>query len=104
MKVSDIITLIGAGYSKADIEAMEAQEAITTPEPAQQPEPEKQAAPIPDPQPQQPASDPELLEAIKSLTAAVQHNNKINTPQPVTVTGPEVQTQADEILAKFCNT
>ena len=99
MQLSDVIALIGAGYSKADIEAMEAQDQIEAPMP--QPE---QAPPIPDPTPQPAQDNTELLEAIKTLTAALQHNNKINTPQPVTVTEATVQTQADDILAKFCNT
>ena len=103
MQLSDVIALIGAGYSKADIEAMEAQDRIEDPMPQPQPQPE-QAPPIPDPTPQPAQDNTELLEAIKTLTAALQHNNKINTPQPVTVTSETVQTQADDILAKFCNT
>lgn len=103
MQLSDVIALIGAGYSKADIEAMEAQDQIEIPMPQPQPQPE-QAPPIPDPTPQPAQDNAELLEAIKTLTAALQHNNKLNTPQPVTVTDATVQTQADEILAKFCNT
>lgn len=101
MQLSDVIALIGAGYSKADIEAMEAQDQIEAPMPQPQPE---QAPPIPDPTPQPAQDNTELLEAIKTLTAALQHNNKINTPQPETVTEATVQTQADDILAKFCNT
>lgn len=101
MQLSDVIALIGAGYSKADIEAMEAQDQIEAPMPQPQPE---QAPPIPDPTPQPAQDNTELLEAIKTLTAALQHNNKIHTPQPVTVTEATVQTQADDILAKFCNT
>ena len=101
MQLSDVIALIGAGYSKADIEAMEAQDQIEDPMPQPQPE---QAPPIPDPTPQPAQDNTELLEAIKTLTAALQHNNKINTPQPMTVTEATVQTQADDILAKFCNT
>ena len=101
MQLSDVIALIGAGYSKADIEAMEAQDQIDAPMPQPQPE---QAPPIPDPTPQPAQDNTELLEAIKTLTAALQHNNKINTPQPMTVTEATVQTQADDILAKFCNT
>ena len=101
MQLSDVIALIGAGYSKADIEAMEAQDQIEDPMPQPQPE---QAPPIPDPTPQPAQDNTELLGAIKTLTAALQHNNKINTPQPMTVTEATVQTQADDILAKFCNT
>lgn len=102
MKVSEVIQLIGAGYTKEEIAAMEAAQ-----EPAAAPE---DAAPAPDPVPA-PAAAPadqaptqDLLDAIRTLTAAVQHNNKINTPQPDNIVPNDVQKQADEILTKFCNT
>ena len=85
MKVSEIIQLIGAGYTKEEIAALEAQQ-------------EPVAAPA-DPTPSQ-----DLLDAIRTLTAAVQHNNKIMTPQPDNIVPDDVQKQADEILTKFCNT
>ena len=48
MKVSDIITLINAGYTKADIDAMTAEEPVvdTTPEPEPETKPETQADPV----------------------------------------------------------
>lgn len=102
MKVSEIIQLIGAGYTKEEIAALEAAQ-----EPTAAPE---DAAPAPDPvpapvaAPADPAPTQDLLDAIRTLTAAVQHNNKINTPQPDNIVPNDVQKQADEILTKFCNT
>ena len=90
MKVSEVIQLIGAGYTKEEIAAMEAQQ-----EPVAAPE---GAAPA------DPAPNQDLLDAIRTLTAAVQHNNKIMTPQPDNIVPDDVQRQADEILTKFCNT
>lgn len=103
MKVSEIIQLIGAGYTKEEIAALEAAQ-----EPAAAPESAAPADSAPDPVPAPAAApaDPtqDLLDAIRTLTAAVQHNNKINTPQPDNIVPNDVQKQADEILTKFCNT
>lgn len=105
MKVSEVIQLIGAGYTKEEIAAMEAAQ-----EPAAAPEEVAPAAPAPDPvpapvaAPADPAPTQDLLDAIRTLTAAVQHNNKINTPQPDNIVPEDIQKQADEILTKFCNT
>lgn len=103
MKVSDVIQLLGAGYTKEEIAAMEAQQ-----EPVAAPESAAPADPAPDPVPAAAPADPapnqDLLDAIKTLTAAVQHNNKILTPQPDNIVPDDVQKQADEILTKFLNT
>ena len=101
MKVSEVIQLIGAGYTKEEIAAMEAAQ-----EPAAAPEDAAPAAPAPDPvpAPADPAPTQDLLDAIRTLTAAVQHNNKINTPQPDNIVPEDIHKQADEILTKFCNT
>ena len=112
MKVSEVIQLIGAGYTKEEIAAMEAaQEPDAAPEAAASAAPAAApAAPAPDPvpapaaAPADPAPTQDLLDAIRTLTAAVQHNNKINTPQPESIVPNDVQKQADEILTKFCNT
>lgn len=105
MTLSDVIALIGAGYSKADIEAMEAQDQIENPSPAA---PEVQPAPAAPQAPEAPAaapaSDPELLEAIKALTAAVQHNNVVTSTQPGGVAPPDALAEADKLLTRFCNT
>lgn len=105
MTLSDVIALIGAGYSKADIEAMEAQDQIENPTPAAPETPPAPAAAPPAPEaPAAPASDPELLEAIKALTAAVQHNNVVTSTQPGGVAPPDALAEADKVLTKFCNT
>ncbi len=99
MKVSEVIQLIGAGYTKEEIAALEAGEPIIPESDHQDPQPEP---PVPEPASAQ--TNEELISAIRTLTAAVQHNNKINTPQPDTIVPEDVQKQADEILAKFLNT
>ena len=113
MTLSEVISLIGAGYTKAEIEAMEAQDQIENPSPAATPAapaapadpPAASAAPADPPAaPAAPARDPELLEAIKALTAAVQHNNVITSSQPGAVSPPDAIAEADKLLTRFCNT
>lgn len=105
MKVSEIIQLIGAGYTKDEIAALEAaQESAAAPEDAAPAAPAPDPVPAPVAAPADPAPTQDLLDAIRTLTAAVQHNNKINTPQPDNIVPDDVQKQADEILTKFCNT
>lgn len=105
MKVSEVIQLIGAGYTKEEIAAMEAQqEPVTAPESAAPEAPAPDPAPAPAAAPSDPVPNQDLLDAIRTLTAAVQHNNKILTPQPDNIVPDDVQKQADEILTKFCNT
>lgn len=105
MKVSEIIQLIGAGYTKDEIAALEAaQEPIAAPESAAPAAPAPDPVPAPVAAPADPAPNQDLLDAIRTLTAAVQHNNKINTPQPDNIVPDDVQKQADEILTKFLNT
>ena len=104
MQLSDVIALIGAGYSKAEIEAMEAQDQVDGLLDTKQ---EVPAAPQPDPVVPESAPQPqmaELLDAMKKLTAAVQHNNVINTPQPAGIVPADVQSEADKVLTQFCNT
>lgn len=108
MKVSEIIQLIGAGYTKDEIAALEAaQEPLAAPEDAVPPV-QDQAPPAAPAAPAAAPADPvptqDLLDAIRTLTAAVQHNNKINTPQPDNIVPEDIQHQADEILTKFLNT
>lgn len=105
MKVSEVIQLIGAGYTKEEIAAMEAQqEPVTAPEGAAPEVPTPDPAPAPAAAPADPSPNQDLLDAIRTLTAAVQHNNKILTPQPDNIVPDDVQKQADEILTKFLNT
>lgn len=102
MTLSEVISLIGAGYTKAEIEAMEAQDQIEDPIPAAPPVPDPPAPAAPPAA--APASDPELLEAIKALTAAVQHNNVVTSSQPGGMTPPDALAEADKVLTRFCNT
>ena len=105
MKVSEIIQLIGAGYTKDEIAALEAQqEPVAAPDGSAPETPAPDPVPAPVAAPADPTPNQDLLDAIRTLTAAVQHNNKINTPQPDNIVPNDVQKQADEILTKFCNT
>lgn len=105
MKVSEVIQLIGAGYTKEEIAALEAQqEPLAAPEGAAPDAPASDPGPAPVAAPADPTPSQDLLDAIRTLTAAVQHNNKIMTPQPDNIVPDDVQKQADEILTKFCNT
>ncbi len=110
MKLSDVITLLGAGYSKEEIEAMEMfeQAGNQAPAPAPASDPEQPPAPAPALAPA-PASVPEqnqeLLKAMKDLTSAVQHINVVNSSQPDQLTDAQkAAKQADELLTKFYNT
>lgn len=99
MSYKDIIILLNAGYTKEEIAGMDDSQPDPQPAPAAIPHPNPQPAPaaIPQPEPQpdpQPAPQPEpapdaqtapaapaapqpdLLAAIRELTAAVQANNR----------------------------
>lgn len=100
MKLDDIITLINAGYTKEEIQALEQP---ADPEPTQtepvQPEDPPAKAPAADPgqsvqTAQTPPQDP-ILEAINKLTSAVMAKN-LNTTTAETLTAQTTQ----DILAK----
>ena len=92
MKLSEVIALIGAGYTKAEIEAMEAGEAKKeTPKQVDEPKPEPPKA-----------DNSELLDAIKSLTAAVQQKNVRNSTQPID-TNTDIKAEADKVLLNLYN-
>lgn len=92
MKLSDIMALVNAGYTKEEIAQMEepgtstpapapepVKETAPTPEPVPAPvvEPPAVAQPVPAPQPAQPEAQPtmsELMQSIAKLTSAVQAN------------------------------
>lgn len=80
MKIDDILTLVNAGFTKADILAFAAgqkpEEQPATPEP-QQPEPE----PAPEPVQQDPGIK-EALDDVKKTLALMQKANLQNASQP----------------------
>lgn len=90
MEIKDIINLVNAGYTRAEIEAM--QKAATQPAttPATQPanEPATQPATAPATQPA------DLAAQIAALTAAIQANGILNSTQPK-------QESAEDILASL---
>ena len=110
MKPEDILTLLQAGYTKAEIDAMTAPSPAGLPAP--DPEPVPAPAPAPDPEPS-PAPDPEpspapvpdygsmiaqLTAQVSGLTKAVQIANLKGTNLP-----PEKTETAEDILAKLIN-
>lgn len=100
MKATEILQLINAGYTKADIEAMELPETGAPdpdPSPAPEAEPEKDA---PKPEPEKPNPvNPEiqaLTKQINDLVSAIQKSNLLNTKMP------EAQPEtAEDILANI---
>lgn len=101
MKVSDVLDLLHAGYSKEDIEAMEgftSEEVTVTVQETPEEKPEEKPAPAPAPQPE-PARDErydELLAAFQKLTNTIQASNILNDENKVV----RPQT-ADEVIAQF---
>ena len=82
MTSSEIIALVAAGYSKAEIEAMSAApEADPQPDPAlaADPQPAEDPAPASDPQPVPDDRITVLEQAIVKLTQAIQGANILNS-------------------------
>lgn len=106
MKLAETLALINAGYTKAEIAAMESGEELVTPPE----EPAGENAPAPAPaQPVQPTVDTEeLLTAIKALTTTLQKSNIRASAQPAggAATDPveETRQKATEMLLNLCNT
>lgn len=106
MKLAETLALINAGYTKAEIAAMESGEELVTPPE----EPAGENAPAPaTAQPVQPAADTEeLLTAIKALTTTLQKSNIRASSQPAggAATDPveETRQKATEMLLNLCNT
>lgn len=89
MNVDKILALIGAGYTKAEIEAMEAPSPAPAPEPAPAPAPSPEPAPAPAPAPVDNMGA--MADAVAQLTAAVrqmQIANIHNAGMPPTNTTP----------------
>ena len=105
MKLSDVIALIGAGYTKEEIEALENMDSANKPE----------VETISDPQPEAPKPEAakqdnreqdnkELVTAINDLRKALQLGNIRNTPQPNEKSTPEsVAEKADKALMEIYN-
>lgn len=83
MKLEEIIKLLDAGYTKAEIEQM------NTPDPAPEPAPE----PAPDPAPKEEKKDDAVLAELQKLTKAVYAMNIMNSG-----TDKNAEKSADEAL------
>ena len=93
MKATEILALINAGYTKAEIDAMELPETAAVPDPV--PEPVPEAEPEAEPAPVKEAPQPEpvkqntvnpyiqaLTKQINDMVSAIQKSNLLNTNQP----------------------
>lgn len=106
MTQEDILALVRAGFSRAEILAMnqpapdpapaDPDPAPADPQPAPDPAPaDPQPAPAPQPEPQQP-SNQDVLAAINSLTAAIQNINRNSAQQP-----GQNRLTGDDVMAGF---
>lgn len=104
MTMQEILTLVAAGYTKEDIEKMEAPVAPTPdPEPAA-PAP----APTPDPEPASPAPAPapadneptmrDLMQSMAKLTSAIQANAIAQSVVPGGNQGPTAEDAIAQII------
>lgn len=109
MKLSEVIALIGAGYTKAEIDALEAGGVTQeTPETEAKPESktEAKAELKPELKPEATSTDTnkELLDAISNLTAAVQARNVRESKQPAEIEKPkDIMKEADNVLLNLYN-
>ena len=120
MELTDILSLVKAGYTREEIAQMERpqpadanpepvqlqmQMPVPTPEPANTPaqvaEPVAVAQPVPAPQPAQQEAQPtmaELMQSIAKLTSAVQANAIAQSVIPAGVSNPP---SAEDMLAEI---
>ena len=105
MKLSDVIALIGAGYTKAEIDALEAgNKAQETPETEAKPEPKPEPKPEAKPEPTSAGNNKELLDAITNLPAAVQARNVRESKQPAEIEKPkDIMKEASDVLLNLYN-
>ena len=99
MKVNDILDLIRAGYTKADIEAMEAVKetpAEVPAKPAADPKPAQPAQPAAEAQPAEAKADP-VMEELKALRDQV---TKMNLAQGAAAI-PDEEDLMKKALAKL---
>lgn len=115
MKLEEIITLLNAGYTKDEIQALEMPENKPSPAPAGDPATDPQDPPAaPDPEP--PADPPaapvlpstdnadvtkyiaQLTAQVSSLTKQIQNSNLLSAQQPA-----QQKNSAEDILATLIN-
>lgn len=103
MKASEILQLINAGYTKAEIDAMENPETdvqVSNMEPETTPAAEPETPPDPKPTPETPQTVNPQIEAltqqINSLVSAIQRSNLLNSQQP-----QQPRESAEDILANI---
>lgn len=90
MTLEEIIKLIDAGYTKEDIQKLQAPA-------AEEKQPEPEPAPEPKPEEKKPDSEPvnaQMLQEMRDLKKAVYAMNIMNSEQP------EQRETVDDILAK----
>lgn len=103
MKLSDVIALIGAGYTKAEIDALEAG-GVTQETPETETEIKTEPKPEPKPEPTNAGNNKELLDAITNLTAAVQARNVRESKQPAEIEKPrDIMKEASDVLLNLYN-
>lgn len=108
MKLAETLALINAGYSKAEIAAMESGEDVAV-QPEEKPAASVETPAAPAPAPAQAPDNEELLAAIKALTATLQKSNIRASSQPP-AGGPsidpaeETRQKATDMLLTLCNT
>lgn len=103
LKLSEVIALIGAGYTKAEIEAFEQMDANGASATEQPSKPAEQPS-KPAEQPPKPADNgnAEMLSALKELKEAVQASNRRQSEQPETG-AKTIAEAADKALLEVYN-
>lgn len=104
MELTDILSLVKAGYTRAEIEQME-KPINPTPAPVEAPAqvaepvpaPSAEPAPQPAPQPEQPTMA-ELMQSMAKLTSAIQANAIAQSVLPSGITNPP---KAEDMLAEI---
>ena len=107
MKTSEIITLINAGYTKADIDAMETDSAGNNPAPDPAKDTPDPAKDTPDPAPDTPAPDaaggsaPEGSDVLKALQSTVAELAKsVKAMQAANIAGARTDPPAPKATAE----
>ena len=115
MNAQDILTLLRAGYSKSEIDAMSREKAAETTKnetdnlPAETPQATQKPAPAPAEPPKAPAEPPKaagteldrLFSELRNLTAAIQQSNRAAADMGANIIDP--QTAGINALANLGN-